>query len=190
MSAGAIELLCHKDQQQTQRGIPVTSVEAREALVGRFAVNEDNSKVRIIGVFNIARDGVAVTVALVCFPTENDLSLRTIDGLFEDFSVFLDEASADKFIAGHLSRDMSIHEGTVEFERLAEEDAPVACEPLGVRIRAARDTAKLTAAELGKIVGVSAQTVKKWEKGGTSPAPKQLVSLERALGVRLALDNE
>lgn len=170
------------------------SVEAKEALVGRFAVNEDNNKVRVIGVFNIAREGVAVTVALLCFPIENDLSIRTIDGLFDDYSVFLDELAADTFIAGHRNKDVTTPGEPTDVESPANENpqttTPGKTVSLGRRIKAAREDAGLTPAALGKLIGVTAQVVKKWEKDGASPSRKQLMSLARATGAQFLLDDD
>ncbi len=39
--------------------------EAKFALKGRFAVNGDNNKARLISVFDIMRDGEAVTVVVL-----------------------------------------------------------------------------------------------------------------------------
>ena len=45
---------------------------------GRFAVNGDNNKARLIAVFDIMRDGEAVTVVLLRYSIENDLVMRPI----------------------------------------------------------------------------------------------------------------
>ena len=78
--------------------------EARHILRGRFAVNGDNARARIVDVFDIARDGQNTTVVLLRYPAEDQLVMRTIFELFRDFSVFSAKKSADNFIAGHRSR--------------------------------------------------------------------------------------
>lgn len=78
--------------------------EAREALLGKFAVNGDDSKARIVDVFDIARDGKIVTVVLLRYPTEKQLVIRTVTELFQEFSVFAGKRGADKFIVGHGTR--------------------------------------------------------------------------------------
>lgn len=79
----------------------MTSGRARQALKGRYAVNGENHKARVIDIFEIVREGVTATVALLRFDDEHDLVLRTLPELFSDFSVFSDERDADRFIAGH-----------------------------------------------------------------------------------------
>lgn len=47
-------------------------------------------------------------------------------------------------------------------------DCVAAAQSMGARIRALREVQRLTQAELGSIVGVSAQAVCQWESGATA----------------------
>lgn len=52
-----------------------------------------------------------------------------------------------------------------------------------MRLRLARIEARLSQKELSLIVGVSQQTIAKWERGVTTPAQfSQIRALEKALG--------
>ena len=50
-------------------------------------------------------------------------------------------------------------------------------------LRSQRDRLGLSAADYGKLVGASAQSVYNWERGVTSPRPEQLTSLAAFRGI-------
>lgn len=79
----------------------MTNARARQSLKGRYAVNGDNNKARIVDVFEIVRDGNSLTVALLRYDEEHDLAMRSITEMFGDFAIFWSEKDADRFIAGH-----------------------------------------------------------------------------------------
>ena len=173
--------------QDRQQGLPVTRVEAKEALIGRFAINGDDNKACVIDVFDFTRNGVCTTVALLRYPLENDLSIRSIDALFEDCSVFWDEIAADAFIAGNRAAKYPQTPDTAKSGKRApvgplmgEAHQDVA---LSDRIKAARVAAKLSSARLGKLIGVGEQLVKKWEKGTIVPSREELLRVAQATGI-------
>ena len=58
------------------------------------------------------------------------------------------------------------------------------------RLAAQRNKLKLSAADMGALVGVSAQTIYNWESGKSRPRPAQLAAIAavRGMGVRQAKD--
>ncbi len=157
--------------------------EAKFALKGRFAVNGDNNKARLITVFDIMRDGEAVTVVLLRYSIENDLVMRPIVEVFEEFSVFWGEDDADNFITGHGNREA--HCTTLagfETELEAGTDSTAYLQTVGNRIKAARVKAGLSKRELAKLVAVTNQTIKKWEKGQQMPLREDVSAIAQACG--------
>lgn len=61
--------------------------------------------------------------------------------------------------------------------------APPTPKTLGDRLRDARRRALLTRDDVGGAVGVSADTVARWERGETEPGASQLLALARACSV-------
>ena len=90
----------HQIDRGSSRAAPGIASDIEFLRVGvPVAVNGDDNKACVIDVFDFSRNGICTTVALLRYPSENDLSVRTIDSLFEDYSVFWDEIAADVFIS-------------------------------------------------------------------------------------------
>ena len=159
------------------------SGEAKIALRGRFAVNGDNNKARLIDVFDIVREGEAMTVVLLRYPIENDLVIRPILEVFEEFSVFWGEDDADNFIAGHGNEKVHVTTlGEIEPEPESRRRRTARLQTVGSRIKAIRLKAGMSKRELGKLVGVASQTVKNWEKGLEMPLREDATAIANACG--------
>lgn len=76
----------------------------------------------------------------------------------------------------------AVHNRAVELDRRTGEMSDLGIE-MGRRIRARREARGLTQNALGKRLGVTFQTVSKWERGETSPEISLLAPLAEALGV-------
>lgn len=63
---------------------------------------------------------------------------------------------------------------------------PARCRQIGDRIRAARDDAGLSQAQLGERVGRDHKTIHRWEYAYSTPDLEDLLLLADALGVPLA----
>lgn len=152
--------------------------DVRTALKGRFVVNGDNSKARLVDVFDIMRDGEAMTVVLLRYPAENDLAIRRVDEIFDEFSVFWEEVDADSFIAGHGS----------EAGGRGEDDVKPSVSDLHTlsgRIKAARMSASRTKRQLARMVGVSPHAIRKWERGDGTPRRQKIAAIARACGISI-----
>lgn len=55
---------------------------------------------------------------------------------------------------------------------------------MAISMRAARVNAELTQAEAAKIIGVSSNTISRWEKGITSPTFKYIRPIVEAYGLK------
>lgn len=176
-------------------------------LIGRYAVNGDNNKIRVDGIFDIARDNSVVTVALLRYPEENDLTLVTLSVLFDQYAVFWDEPAADKFIQGDQPKrfdKLSLVAKplpTPPITSSAQTRAPPSSETvgrkrssnpetrpstLGPRLRDARRAAKLTASQLARRIAVATRRVTAWEDGTTVPLRDELKKIAEVTKVDLA----
>ena len=162
--------------------------EPRHALVGKIAVNGDDAAAVVIDVFDLSNNGICTTVALLRYPLENELVVQTIDALFKDCSVFWDELAAEAFVAGHRP---DISTGIQSRSTKGKQPAGTSAEVdkgltiLSENIQAARAATGLSAAELGKLIGVATKIVKRWEAGTETPSGDQLLMLAKATGIRV-----
>ena len=57
--------------------------------------------------------------------------------------------------------------------------------PIGEKIKAARIAARMTQADLAKILGVAYQNIGQWESGKRNPKLDTIIKISEALGVRI-----
>ena len=57
--------------------------------------------------------------------------------------------------------------------------------PIGEKIKAARIAARMTQADLAKILGVAYQNIGQWESGKRNPKLDTIIKIAEALGVRI-----